>query len=342
MNLSFLFGDRSLPAQIDTITFSVVIIILTVAAGVAILIVSLSLKYHHGQEVDRTPGALLHGAIGPLGMGGAVVALLGLYFAGARLLVRMNEPPANAMPIYVMGREWMWKLQHSEGRQEINELHIPVRTPVKLIMTSQDVVHSFYLPAFRIHQDVLPGRSTVAWFEADETGTYRWLCGEYCGTFHAGMTGRVIVMPAAGYQQWLSGAVAPAAAPVAPSSVQVTASNAATGGKSTEKPLDPAAVAAGAKLFDEFTCATCHKADGTGKGPSLQGVFGHTVHLEGGKTVLADEAYLRESLLQPNAKIVNGYKPEMPSFQGQMEDAEFEQVMAYLKSLGKSAPVTKK
>jgi cytochrome c oxidase subunit 2 len=197
----------------------------------------------------------------------------------------------------------MWKLEHAEGQREINELHVPVGRDVKLIMTSQDVIHSFYIPAFRMKQDVLPGRYTVAWFRATKPGTYHLFCAEYCGTQHSGMIGSIVVMEPAQYEAWMSGG------PVGPLS------------------------ATGEKIFAELGCSTCHRSDAQGRGPNLQGVFGKPVQLEDGRTVVADENYVRECILDPGAKRVKGFQPIMPTFQGLVSEEQVNALVAYVKSL---------
>jgi cytochrome c oxidase subunit 2 len=229
----------------------------------------------------------------------------------------------------VVGKQWMWKVQHPEGKQEINELHIPVGYPVKLLMTSQDVIHSFSVPAFRIKQDVLPGRYTTEWFQATQPGEYHLFCTQYCGTSHSAMVGRIVAMTPMDYQRWLGGGTAAAA----PAATAVATAVAPTGGAAAAKALNPAMVAAGEKLFKEFGCISCHKSDHTGQGPALEGLFGKTVQLEGGKSAPADETYIRESILQPNAKIVKGYKPIMPTFEGQLEPEELNQLITYIESM---------
>jgi cytochrome c oxidase subunit 2 len=202
----------------------------------------------------------------------------------------------------------MWKLEHAEGQREINELHVPVGRDVKLIMTSQDVIHSFFVPAFRIKQDVLPGRYTTTWFRATKPGTYHLFCAEYCGTQHSGMIGSVVVLEPAQYETWMSGG--------------------STG------PLS----ATGEKVFAELGCVTCHRSDAQGRGPNLQGLFGKPVRLQDGRTLVADENYIRESILDPGAKIVNGYKPVMPTFQGLLSEEQLNALVAYVKSLSATKP----
>jgi cytochrome c oxidase subunit 2 len=227
-----------------------------------------------------------------------------IFVWGARLYVAMSHPPDDALEVAVVGQQWMWKFQYPEGQRAINELHVPVGHPVRLTMTSQDVIHSFYVPAFRIKMDVVPGRYTTTWFEATRPGEYHLFCAEYCGTVHAGMGGRVVVLPPAQYQQWLSGG----------------------------RDADPMA-RVGQRLFQELGCEACHRAGSDSRGPSLRGVFGTPVQLQNGEVVRADETYIRESILNPRAKVVAGYPPIMPAFQGQISEEGLLQLIAYIKSL---------
>ena len=239
--------------------------------------------------------------------------IVALIFVWSSILYFRNaEPPKGAMEIFVTGKQWMWKVEHPEGQREINELHVPLGRPVKLTMTSEDVIHDFFVPAFRVKKDVLPGRYTMLWFEATKLGTFHLFCAQYCGAFHAGMIGSIIVQEPDEYERWLAGG--------AP-------------GESVEQ--------AGEKVFQASGCPTCHVADGTGLGPSLVGVYGNPVKLTTGETVTADDAYMRESILLPKAKIVLGYSPIMPSFQGQMTDEQLNNVIAYLRALGKAQPKPK-
>jgi cytochrome c oxidase subunit 2 len=228
-----------------------------------------------------------------------------IFVWSSTLYFRNSEPPKGSMEIFVTGKQWMWKIEHSGGQREINELHVPLGRPVKLTMTSEDVIHDFYVPAFRVKKDVLPGRYTSLWFEPTKVGTFHLFCAQYCGAFHAGMTGSVIVMEPGAYERWLAGGVQ---------------------GESME--------AAGQKLFQSNGCVTCHLADGTGLGPSLLGLFGREVHLTTGESLTADDGYIRESILNPRAKIVQGYKPIMPSFQGQLTEEQISNLIAYVKLLG--------
>jgi cytochrome c oxidase subunit 2 len=224
---------------------------------------------------------------------------------GAAIFFNASKPPNNAIQIYAVGKQWMWKLEHMEGQREINELHIPVGRPVRITMASEDVIHSFYVPAFRTKQDVVPGRYSTTWFTPTKTGKYHLFCAEYCGTRHSGMIGWVYVMEPADYEAWLGGGAAE--------------------GSLAEN---------GKKLFEQLACNNCHKEDNTGRCPNLVNLFGSQVKLSGGGTVKADEAYIRESILQPQAKIVAGYEPVMPTFTGLVSEDQVLQLVEYVKSLG--------
>ncbi|HVR25532.1 MAG TPA: c-type cytochrome, partial [Candidatus Polarisedimenticolia bacterium] len=232
-----------------------------------------------------------------------------IFVWGALVYFKERTPPTDASEVYVVAKQWMWKVEHAEGQREINELHVPVGRDVKLIMTSQDVIHSFYIPAFRIKQDVLPGRYSVEWFRATKPGVYHLFCAEYCGTQHSGMVGSIVVQEPAQYEAWMNGG--------------------STG------PLS----ASGEKIFAELGCATCHHNDTQGRGPNLQGVFGQPVQLEDGRTVTADENYLRECILDPGAKRVKGFQPIMPTFQGLVSEEQVNALVAYIKSISANKPL---
>jgi cytochrome c oxidase subunit II len=238
-----------------------------------------------------------------------------IYVWGAKLYFEIYRNPSDALDVYVVAKQWMWRFQHFDGKREINELHVPLGRRVKLIMTSEDVIHSFFVPAFRIKTDVVPGtnRYTTAWFEATKPGRYHLFCAEYCGTNHSGMIGWVEVMKPAEYQAWLGG-------------------GARTG----------SLVENGENLFQQLACVTCHRSDGTGRGPKLEGLFGSQVTLDNGQTVTVDESYLRESILNPQAKIVAGYtRPsEMPTFDTLVNEEQLLQLIAYIKSVGPQGQTT--
>lgn len=233
------------------------------------------------------------------------IIAMSMFAWGAQIYFEQSRVPRNAQEIYVVGKQWMWKIQHSTGQREINELHVPVGRKIKLIMTAEDTIHDFFIPAFRIKADVLPGRYTTQWFEATKPGTYYLFCAEYCGMNHSGMIGSVIVMPASEFDDWL------------------------TGNAGQQSPA-----VAGQQLYQSLGCVSCHGANGEGgRGPELAGLFGKQVFLTNGQTLTADEAYVRESIENPQAKLVNGFGPIMPTFQGQVTPEQLIQLMAYIKSL---------
>ncbi len=296
--------------EVDTLYGFLVGMSVFFIALIFILITVFAIKYRRRSEgeVPRpVRGSLaleLTWIVIPLGL------VLTIFGWGAALYFKMyGRAPADALEIYVVGKQWMWHIQHPTGQREINELHVPAGRPVKLTMATEDVIHSFYIPDFRVKKDVVPGRYTTLWFEATRPGRYRLFCAEYCGTKHSEMTGWVIVMDPVEYQNWLSGG----------------------GGVRTESLAQ-----AGERLFQQLACHTCHREDGQGRGPSLRGLFGRPVQLADGRTVVADEAYLRESILNPNAKIVAGFPSpsDMPTYQGQITEEQLLQLVAYLKSLG--------
>jgi cytochrome c oxidase subunit 2 len=235
---------------------------------------------------------------------------MSMFAWGAQIYFQNSRPPRNANEVYVVGKQWMWKIQHSTGQREINELHVPVGRKIKLIMTSEDTIHDFFIPAFRIKADVLPGRYTTQWFEATKPGTYHLFCAEYCGMNHSGMIGSIIVMQPTEFDSWLSG------------------------NASQQSPA-----VAGQQLFQSLGCVSCHGANGEGgRGPALAGLFGRKVFLTNNQTLIADEAYIRESIENPQAKIVSGFNPIMPTFQGQVTPEQLIQIISFIKSLQVSNP----
>ena len=274
---------------------------MTVLIFAAVAIFAMKYRRRHGREASHIEGSLL------LEIGWSIVPLgimLVMFAAGAVLYFRMRTPPADADQVYVVAKQWMWKLQHMEGPHEINQLHVPVGRDVELIMTSQDVIHSFYVPAFRVKEDVLPGRYTTLWFRATRPGTYHLFCAQFCGTMHSGMIGEVVVMDPQDYQAWMV--------------------NGAASGTLAQT---------GSTLFQQLGCNTCHQSDMQGHGPILNGFFGNSVQLAYGLAVTAHENNLRGCILQPAAKVVSGFKPIMPSWQGQVNEEQLNQLIAYIKSL---------
>jgi cytochrome c oxidase subunit 2 len=234
--------------------------------------------------------------------------LLSMFAWGAKVFIKAYRPPADAVEYFVTAKQWMWKFQHPQGNREINELHVPLGQPIRLTMTSEDVIHSFFVPAFRVKADVLPGRYTSVWFEANKVGTFHLFCAEYCGAEHSLMGGGIIVMEPADYERWLAG-----------------------------RDSGPSVVASGEELFRVKACSTCHRADSATLAPILHGLFGEAVELDDGSVEIADENYLRESILNPTAKLVKGYRPLMPTFQGQLTEDEVLQLIGYIKSLASDA-----
>jgi cytochrome c oxidase subunit II len=291
-------------AHVDALYFFFVAVTAFFSVLIAAMIVVFAIRFR--RKSPEAVGAPIHGSlvleltwtIIPLG-----IAMV-MFVWGASVYFTIATPPSNAMEIYVVGKRWMWKAQHVTGQREINELHVPLGQPVKLIIGSEDVIHAYYIPAFRMKMDAVPGRTTTMWFEATKTGTYRLFCAEYCGMSHSKMGGSVTVMEPDDFQAWLAG------------------------GRPTGTLAEQ-----GQKVFNDLGCATCHMATNQGRGPSLHGLFGHQVTLADGQKVTMDEAYVRESLLTPAAKMVAGYAPLMPTFQGVINEEQLVQLTAYIKSL---------
>lgn len=294
----------SYSGEMDALYFFIlaVTVFFTVAVSLAVLYLAIRYRRRSQDEV----GAPIHGSL-VLELTWTIIPLiiaLGIFAWSAKVYFTVSRPPSNAMEIHAVGKRWMWKFQHLTGRREINELHVPIGQPVKILIGSEDVIHSLYFPAFRVKMDAVPGKFTSLWFEATQTGTFHLFCAEYCGNNHSGMIGQVVVMEPRDFQAWLAG------------------------GRS-EGP--PAAV--GEQLFSQLACNTCHLNDNSGRGPSLRNVVGTQVRLQNGQTVTVDDGYIRESILTPQAKLVEGYQPLMPTFQGLVSEEGLMQLLAYIKSL---------
>jgi cytochrome c oxidase subunit 2 len=293
--------------HVDALYAYLVLITLFFSVTITVLIVFFAVKYRR-RRPDEVPRPRAGSMV--LEVGWTVMPLMismTIFLWGASTYFKAYRAPKQAMEVYVVGKQWMWKFQHQTGQREINELHVPVGARVKLTMTTEDVIHSLYVPAFRIKQDVLPGRYTQTWFEATKTGSFYLFCAEYCGTNHSGMGGHVVVMDQAAYQQWLAGG---------------------TGSES--------AAAQGGKIFQERGCASCHQVEAggsQGRGPTLYGLFGKTQAIKGGQ-VTFDESYIRESIRNPQAKIALGFDPVMPVFtEAQLSEEQILQLIAYIRSL---------
>jgi cytochrome c oxidase subunit II len=289
------------------LVWSVISIFFSLLIGGLILYFMARYRRRHAEEVGANEREALW-----LEIGWSVIPLvisLAMFVWGTKVFFDIYRPPKDAVEYTAIGRQWMWKVQHPEGQREINTLHLPVGQPVKLQLASEDVIHSFYIPAFRVKQDAVPGRRTSLWFQPTKPGVYHLFCAEYCGAEHSKMIGSVIVMDPKDYELWLAGGAA---------------------GKSL--------AASGGELFQSLACVTCHRAEATGRlarGPVLDGVFGNPVTLADGRTVVADEDYIRESILNPTAKITAGWDPVMPTFQGQVTEEQLTQLVAYVRTLGK-------
>lgn len=291
--------------SVDRLILAFTVLIVALAAPVIVLIVVFAVKYRRGKEADRTHPMNrnvwleVSWALIPFFL------ILVFYVWSTRLFFDLHQPPADALEVDVVGKQWMWKFQHPGGQSEIDQLHVPAGEPVRLNMISNDVIHSMYIPALRIKQDVLPGRYTSLWFNANRPGTYRLACAEFCGTDHSLMGGSVVVQTLSEYSAWLEQFA-------------------------TEKTL----AAQGASLFRSIGCSGCHEPASTLRAPSLDGIFGHPVALSDGTTVIADAQYIRDSILLPQAQVAAGYAPIMPTFANVLDESKTLRLVAYVKSLG--------
>jgi cytochrome c oxidase subunit 2 len=295
----------TLAGEVDALYLFLVALTVFFGALISALLIYFAIRYRHNARVNRSRP--VHHSL-PLELTWSIIPLgivMGIFVWSAVIYFHIYRAPDDAIPVNVVGKQWMWKLQHLNGRREINELHVPVGLPVKITMTSEDVIHSFYIPAFRVKADAVPGRYSSIWFKATRPGRYHLFCAEYCGTKHSGMIGSVIVMEPDDFQAWMGGP---------------------TAGMS--------AVAAGETLFRNLGCVTCHTGTDSGRGPSVDGLYGSSVQLEDGSAVLADDNYLRESIVEPMKKTVKGYKQIMPTFQGLVTEEGLMQIIEYIKSVG--------
>jgi cytochrome c oxidase subunit 2 len=308
MNAAFhLFppGASTAAARYDVLFLALMLLLAAVAFGVAGSIVWLSIRYRKGSAADRRHAPTTGRRIELAWTGIPLLLFLGIFLWAARDYALLYREPPNAMPVFVVARQWMWKLEHANGRREIDELHVPLGQPVKLVMTSQDVIHSFFVPAFRVKQDVVPGRYVTLSFTPTQAGEFHLFCAEYCGTDHAGMRGRIVVMPPSEFAAWLQAG----------------------------EPR-PGMAARGFELYRRYGCSGCHEAGSSVHAPDLRGLLGRTVHLQDGRTLIADEAYVRDSVLLPKKDVVAGYKPIMPSFAGQIGEEDLLAIIEYLRSTG--------
>jgi len=291
--------------QVDYLYGYLTLVTIVMTALIFAVVFFFAIKYRrkHEDEIPRP----IHGSL-VLEITWSIIpfiVMLSFFWWGAQIFFANATPPSNAMDIYVVGKQWMWKIQYPGGQREINELHVPVNHPVKITLASEDVIHSFFIPAFRIKHDVVPGRYDNMWFTATKPGRYHIFCAEYCGTEHSGMVGWVTVMTENDFENWL-----------------------ASGGN------EGTMADQGGRLFEQLGCSTCHELDRQGRCPNLRGVYGSRVQFTDGSTRVADDAYIRESILNPNARVVQGYKADvMPTYQGQLSEEQLLQLVVYIKSL---------
>ena len=301
-------GVSSYGGDIDLLFIGLLAISLAVALLLFILLLVFAIRYRAGSKADRSHPVrkTWYWEIGWTTL--TLLGFLGLFVWGASLYLDVYRDTPDAMPIYVVAKQWMWHVQHQGGQREINELHIPVHRSVQLIMASQDVIHSFFVPAFRVKHDVVPGRYQNLWFRAAKTGEFQLLCAEFCGTDHSRMIGRIVVMEPHDFETWLSHQQAP-------------------GTLARE----------GADLFRQLGCSGCHVGQGTVRAPALDGLFGKPVPLQDGTVMVADDRYIRDSILMPASQVAAGYAPVMPSFAGRVSEDELIRLVAYIKSLSPEA-----
>jgi cytochrome c oxidase subunit 2 len=311
-----LFPDRasSVAWRVDAVYFYATAISVFFTGLICFLILYHAIKYRRGSRADRSNPVTHNTTLEALWIGIPLTIALSLFVVATVVFFDIYDAPDNAAEIYVLGRQWMWELRHPEGKREINELHVPVGRPIRLTMTSQDVIHSFFIPAFRTKQDVVPGRYTSLWFQATKPGRYHLFCAEYCGAKHSGMVGSVVAMDPSEFQQWLE-----------------------EGG--TGQAQEESMSVAGERLFRRLGCSGCHGVNSTVRAPLLDGVYGHPVALQDGSFVTADERYIRDSILLPQSQVVAGYKPVMPTFQGHISEDELLMIIAYIKAIGKNERV---
>jgi cytochrome c oxidase subunit 2 len=272
---------------------------------ICVLILYYAIRYRKSAQMDRSNVVTHHPTLEIVWVAVPMTISMVIFAWAMVVYLQMFRPPAGTPEVYVLGKQWMWELTHPGGKREINELHVPLGQPVRILLSSQDVIHSFYVPAFRIKQDAVPGRYTSLWFQPDRRGTFHLFCAEYCGTKHSGMIGWVHVMDPVEYERWLESG-----------------------------PSGPTMSQSGAGLFRSYGCSGCHSVNASVRAPLLDGVFGRPVPLEGGAVVTADERYIRDSILLPMSQVVAGYKPVMPTFQGHVSEDDLLKLIAYIKALG--------
>ena len=291
--------------EVDWLYFGLTAMMVFFCIVVFFPIIYFAIRYRRGSGADRSHSSSGNNLLESGWTLFPLVISISFFTWGAVVYYRIERPPRDALQVQLVAKQWMWKLQHAEGKKEINELHLPLNKDVTLTMTSQDVIHSFYVPAFRVKQDVVPGKYTTGWFRPNKVGAYHLFCAEYCGTDHSKMIGRVVVMEPADYERWL-----------------------------TTGETGQSIVLEGRRLFREKGCSGCHEGNSVVHAPPLTGVYGKQVPLNSREIVTADDQYIRDSILLPGKQISAGYDNLMPSFTGHISEAEVMEIIAYLKSIG--------
>jgi cytochrome c oxidase subunit 2 len=295
--------------QLDLLFIGLLVITGLTAGLVFFLLILFAARYRAGSRTERSTPTKKTWRFEWAWTIASLLVFVGLAIWGADLYLAVYQPPKDSLQIFIVGKQWMWKAEHPGGQREINEVHVPAGRDIRLVMASQDVIHSFFVPALRLKQDVVPGRYESLWFRADVPGRYRLFCAEYCGTDHAHMGGWVTVMQPRAYAGWLR-------------------ENGGAGSLPQQ----------GASLFRSYGCSGCHNPGGTVRAPPLQGLFGSPVPLSDGRVIRADESYIRDSILLPKKDVAAGYDPVMPSFSGQVSEDDLAKLVAYVQSLGTAAP----
>jgi cytochrome c oxidase subunit 2 len=304
-------GETAHATSVDLLFVGLLAVAILVLVLLLFLLLRFAIHYRAGNAgADRDHRIRKSWKLETAWTAATLVAFLALFVWGARLYLNLYDVPRDAQPIYVVGKQWMWKVQHPGGQREINELHIPVNQTVRLIMSSQDVIHSFFIPAFRVKHDVLPGTSEEIWFDPRKAGVFHLFCAEYCGTDHSRMTGRILVMQPPEFERWLA-----------------------------SQDVNGTLASQGADLFRQLGCGGCHGIGSTVRAPALEGLYGNRVPLSDGTMEIADERFIRDSILKPRTKIAAGYEPLMPSYEGKISEDEIIKIIAYVKSLSGESTV---
>lgn len=289
--------------QVDALYLFLVLISTFFSLLVAILILYFAIKYRRsaGKPAEQIHGSTLLEIVWtviPLGIS------MVIFVWAAAIYFHQQRPPSNALQVYGVAKQWMWKFEYPGGQREINSLHVPIGQPVQVNLISQDVIHSFFVPAFRVKRDVLPNRYMTVWFTATVPGTYHLFCSQYCGTLHSNMVGDVVVMKPEDFAAWLESGKA-----------------------------EGSLASMGEKMFQQYGCTTCHRPDSGARGPNLEGIYGRPVRLQDNRVVVADDNYIRNHILNPGTEVVNGFQPIMPTFRGVISEEQMVQIIAYIRSL---------